>query len=194
MTPYICIIDVETGGLYPHKNPLYEVAAMMLDDTLTSIGTLQFYVHPDRWPCPNHESPYAREMHKDKNYPDLCLNYGKDPYTEIMTWIREDINPKRVLSKSIMPAGWNVNFDRAFINAQGSGVWDSLFGYRTFDIQSLYFGLKHQNRIFQQLQYIPSSLESIAQALGIIETQTHNAMDDVELTATILRRIYGSLG
>ncbi|MBU2570371.1 MAG: ribonuclease T [Gammaproteobacteria bacterium] len=173
------IIDIETGGFNPKKNPLLEIAAVIVE--LNKHGNLEV---TERHAC--HIIPF-----QNSELDESALKFNKiDPYHPFRMAIQE----KDALDKLFKPikkavkrndctrailVGHNPAFDISFLNAaiQRTQIKRSPFHpFSTFDTATL-GGLVYQQTV----------LAKIAAAAGLNwdSDQAHSALYDAEQTATL---------
>ncbi len=177
------IIDIETGGFNPKKNPLLEIAAVIVE--LDNYGNLEI---TERHAC--HVTPF-----QNSELDESALKFNKiDPYHPFRMAIQE----KDALDKLFKPikkavkrndctrailVGHNPAFDISFLNAaiQRTQIKRSPFHpFSTFDTATL-GGLVYQQTV----------LAKIAAAAGLNwdSDQAHSALYDAEQTATLFCKI-----
>ncbi|WP_431065853.1 ribonuclease T [Methylotuvimicrobium sp.] len=177
------IIDIETGGFNPKKNPLLEIAAVIVE--LNKHGNLEV---TERHAC--HIIPF-----QNSELDESALKFNKiDPYHPFRMAIQE----KDALDKLFKPikkavkrndctrailVGHNPAFDISFLNAaiQRTQIKRSPFHpFSTFDTATL-GGLVYQQTV----------LAKIAAAAGLNwdSDQAHSALYDAEQTATLFCKI-----
>lgn len=177
------IVDIETGGFNPKKNPLLEIAAVIVE--LNNHGNLEI---TERHAC--HVIPF-----QNSELDESALKFNKiDPYHPFRMAIKE----KDALDKLFKPikkavkrndctrailVGHNPAFDIGFLNAaiQRTQIKRSPFHpFSTFDTATL-GGLAYQQTV----------LAKIAAAAGLNwdSEQAHSALYDAEQTATLFCKI-----
>ncbi|GAB4264021.1 MAG: ribonuclease T [Methylomicrobium sp.] len=177
------IIDIETGGFNPKKNPLLEIAAVIVE--LNDNGDL---VITERHTC--HVLPF-----KNSEIDESALKFNKiDPYHPF----RMAIDEKDALDKIFKPikkavkrndctrailVGHNPAFDIGFLNAaiQRTQIKRSPFHpFSTFDTATL-----------GGLAYRQTVLAKIASAAGLPwdNDKAHSALYDAEQTAMLFCKI-----
>ncbi|PKM37812.1 MAG: ribonuclease T [Gammaproteobacteria bacterium HGW-Gammaproteobacteria-10] len=177
------IIDIETGGFNPKKNPLLEIAAVIVE--LNKHGNLEI---TERHAC--HVIPF-----QNSELDESALKFNKiDPYHPFRMAIQE----KDALDKLFKPikkavkrndctrailVGHNPAFDIGFLNAaiQRTQIKRSPFHpFSTFDTATL-GGLAYQQTV----------LAKIAAAAGLNwdSDQAHSALYDAEQTAKLFCKI-----
>ncbi|MGD7036300.1 ribonuclease T [Methylotuvimicrobium buryatense] len=177
------IVDIETGGFNPKKNPLLEIAAVIVE--LNSHGNLEI---TERHAC--HIIPF-----QNSELDESALKFNKiDPYHPFRMAIQE----KDALDKLFKPikkavkrndctrailVGHNPAFDIGFLNAaiQRTQIKRSPFHpFSTFDTATL-GGLAYQQTV----------LAKIAAAAGLNwdSDQAHSALYDAEQTAKLFCKI-----
>ncbi|WP_341328565.1 ribonuclease T [Methylotuvimicrobium sp. KM2] len=177
------IIDIETGGFNPKKNPLLEIAAVIVE--LNKHGNLEI---TERHAC--HVIPF-----QNSELDESALKFNKiDPYHPFRMAIQE----KDALDKLFKPikkavkrndctrailVGHNPAFDIGFLNAaiHRTQIKRSPFHpFSTFDTATL-GGLVYQQTV----------LAKIAAAAGLNwdSDQAHSALYDAEQTARLFCKI-----
>lgn len=181
----IAAIDIETTGLDPIYHDIIEIAIQPLTDKFEIEPDIKPFVARIRARRPAHASQKAMEVN------GLDLNDGCD-YADMMqhlnTWLSEyDIG-------KIQPLGQNVDFDRAFIEAQIPEL-GSLFGHRDIrDSQRLARAindlaiLRGEKPPFENL-----GLVALREALGITGSVAHRALDDARDSAKVYKALLAQL-
>ncbi len=173
------VIDIETAGFNPKKNPLLEIAAVIVE--LNETSEL----------CITERYAYNIIPFKNAEFDEAALKFnGIDPYHPFRMAIEE----KEALDKLFTPikaavkrnncsrailVGHNPAFDIGFLNAaiQRNHITRSPFHpFSTFDTATLGGLIYHQ-----------TVLSKIAQAAGIAwdNNQAHSALYDTEKTAEL---------
>lgn len=173
------IVDIETGGFNPKKNPLLEIAAVIVE--LNGNGDLEI---TERHAChiiPFHNAELDESALKfnkiDPYHPFRMAIQEKDALDKIFKPIKKAVK-RNECTRAIL-VGHNPAFDISFLNAaiQRTAIKRSPFHpFSTFDTATL-GGLVYQQTV----------LAKIASAAGLNwdSEQAHSAIYDAEQTAQL---------
>lgn len=147
-------IDTETTGLSPTKDHLLEVAWVITGNTFEQISEPRTFLvdHEwewnDVWVAISQADPVVREMHtKSGLIHDLEVPSDEGFFTlsEIRDYLASDLRQAQSFGGPIHMAGLSVQFDRAFLVANGFGGRilgpgvdrDTLVHHRQLDLTSI---------------------------------------------------------
>jgi DNA polymerase III epsilon subunit family exonuclease len=179
------VFDVETTGLDCNDNEILSIAALILDERLQETKRLVVYAMPDKGVEP--------EAAKVNGYTQAkwLANGAVSQYTmvkEICRFVKDYV--------ALIPLGHNVDFDIGFLKAlfkrhNLERDYRKFFSYHridtvamavTFDL--IKFGIKGP-------EY---KLGALCQRFDIPLENAHDALCDVEATATLYKKIVDALG
>jgi len=179
------VFDVETGGLDPQTCALLSIGAVDLMTKETFYIEIQaegkLAVHP--------------QALKINGFTMTGVRSPLLPNEDTAIWkLNEWLSPR----VPFMPAGQNISFDLAFLNAAiARHKATSFFGHRSFDLQTLALSCHLVNLI--HLPELPghlpsSSLDSILGSIGLSRTdEVHSAREDALLTAEAIEILLGRM-
>ena len=188
MASFRVALDTETGGINPAEHSLLELALVVMDDRGTILTEYNAEVQPKDGLY--RIAPKALEI----NQIDLRTHAAEAmPAEQVAQQAQAFLAPFRASGPLIL-VGWNVNFDRGFLQHQLLGFEGvaRLFGYRTLDLHAVMAFLADANR----MPYT-KSLEATAEFFGLLdggEKQEHRALADTRLTAQVYREMLRFLG
>ena len=172
----VIVVDVETTGTDPDKDAVVQIAACRLSGT----GQLEdppfmTYVRPTCQISAGAQAIHGLSMDDLQDAPSL-----DEAIQEFNTYAQ----PGAVL------CGHNVAFDAAFLRAAyaSAGV-DYPFDYHILDVWSVAFFLLETQRI--NLRSL--NLSVLCELYGIPRSSTHDALEDVRATASILRNMFAAV-
>ena len=180
---YRVALDTETGGINPAEHSLLEVALVVTDDRGTQLAEYSSTVLPKDGLY--RVAPKALEI----NQIDLRTHAaGAMPAERVAQEVGAFLADFRTSGPLIL-VGWNVNFDRGFLQHQLLGFEGvaQLFGYRTMDLHAVMAFQADAGR----MPYT-KSLEETARFFGLVsdgEKQEHRALADTRLTAQVYREM-----
>ena len=172
----LLVIDVETTGLEPGTDCVIQLASCVLGrKDLREEKFFSSYVRPQ-----THIQAYAEAIH------GLSIEDLKDA-PDISSVIRSfaDYAPLDVII-----CGHNVAFDVAFLKAAYATVGFTYpFDYHTLDLWSIAFFVLAAQRVS-----LPEyNLTSLCELYGIKRSVKHDALEDVRLTAQVLRCLFSAI-
>lgn len=184
---YRVALDTETGGINPAEHSLLEVALVVTDDRGGILGEYSSAVLPKD--SLYRVAPKALEI----NNIDLRVHAAEaQPAERVAQEMSSFLAPFRASGPLIL-VGWNVNFDRSFLQHQLLGFEGvaELFGYRTMDLHAVMAFLADAER----MPYT-KSLQETARFFGLLNdgSQEHRALADTRLTAQVYRAMLRFLG
>ncbi len=173
----LAFIDIETTGLDPALHEIIEVAVILVRaDTLEPLDSVELPVHPE---------------HIDRADPEALRLNGYTPekwlFAVSLCEALERITP---LLNGAMPAGHNVRFDLAFLEAacKATGVTPPEMDHHLLDTAVLAWPLL-QNGVVESL-----SLEDLCDHLEIPRVMKHQAYWDVLSSLEVARWLLPSVG
>jgi DNA polymerase-3 subunit epsilon len=166
----LAIVDIETTGLDSEKHEIIEIAVLVVDlETLEITGKYHAKVWPKHLETAD---PRALEMN----------GYTKEAWRDAkpLKTVLDELNQ---LAPGAMFAGWNVSFDRPFIEKAARDEDTPLhFDYHWIDIMTIaYWELFSDERI-ERL-----SLTYVCEKLDIPFKKAHTAMGDITATLEVYR-------
>ena len=174
------VIDVETGGIDPDKNPLLEVAAVFLkinnEGIVKPAGHFCDHVVPFKGSIIEKEALEINQI--DPDYPLRFPRSEKDVITDLFKRIDEELEESRCRRAILI--GHNANFDLSFINnASKRNKLESLNRLHRFSVlDTVTIGA---------LMYGQTILSLICQKANIEfdEEKAHSALYDAQKTAEL---------
>lgn len=190
----ILAVDVETTGLDCKFHEITQIAAILLWPNGEEISRYTRYVMPDH---PNRALSY-----RDDGKIFDCLSYAHismdtlkkegvdtdEMCHELVEWISGEVDTETVRWTDIILMGQNPQFDRGFLLAalenKCGEKWP--FDYHLLSTDSMYY-----QWYFIKYGKAPWSVtqKNICKELDIDAGTAHNAVDDVETTVKIYRRL-----
>lgn len=184
----IVVVDVETGGLSPDKNPITDIAAVVVDPYTDSvIETYQSFIKP--------YMPSDTYMKKAMELTGLSISFleenGKD-VGEVMSevvdlLIRNTVKvPRRTLKPII--AGHNVDFDIGFIDKTidehvNKDLYDMIDPFIICTMKLMQIGFPKADMIENH------KLDSCCKVYNIEIDGAHGALPDTVATAGLLMNL-----
>ena len=182
-------LDTETGGLDPKETDLLSVGCIKVREDFTRIDRLSINVAPDSGIY--RVNPQALQI----NGIDLAHRLDVHPYNNASSVLWEWLDSLEFSSlEKYTIAGWNVNFDIGFLKAQlfanQDAVWNSLFQFQVYDVQSVVQYATSVGILAKNLQ--GRGMHTVAQALGfpIDKHEPHDVLRDTEATLFIANTVY----
>jgi DNA polymerase III alpha subunit (gram-positive type) len=187
------VTDVETTGLSPEVgHEITQLSALALDPvTLQThhIGEFNMFIKPQN---PELASPEALRAARASF--DTAMAEGLDRKLVLQRfndWAQRANPSGSAMTKPIFTA-FNAGFDCKFVDylMYAEGVWkkedDKVFSNAYYDVWQIGFTLFESDQTVTNM-----TLDVILQKLGINrQGKTHDAMEDVRLTAQILQRYH----
>lgn len=176
-------IDVETTGLDRHRNGIIQIAGLVdIDGEILERFDLQ--MNPEA-----EFDPASQEIHGISQR-EIALYPAKQETFErfkalLDRYVRSDVPESR-----FHPGGYNVRFDLGFLEQWFHDMKDPGLSpyFRRERIDP-----SHMMKAFQEYrgrQLMPSwSLRAVAAQMGFSYAQRHDALEDVEITREIHRRL-----
>lgn len=189
---YILALDLETTGFDPTYNEIIQIGAILLDNKLNELGRFETLVKPE-YP----ERGYRKEfnVYKYTGISEEQLQTADRPRRALMRLENFIIatssmqTPKQL--NQIVLLGQNTGFDHAFLNTayrKFFGYEEAPFNHHCIAVDSAYFFFRMINN--QPLTSPKElSLKEATKCLGVPLKKAHNAMQDVEATVEILRKL-----
>ncbi|WP_373512038.1 exonuclease domain-containing protein [Persicitalea sp.] len=184
------VMDIEMSGPDPGYNEIIQLGAELFDDDWNALGTYLTNVYPE-----NEEAftASAEEVHglSLADLEEAPMIYDVIP--EFEKWIKSKthgapLHQTVICGQSVI---YDINFLR-FAYSNEKMKWP--FSNKMLDLHTvsyLYFMIMEKNG-----QKVPRSL-SLGAVSGFFgfgrEEETHNALEDAELTAKCLKEIFGRL-
>lgn len=181
------VFDCETGGLDPAKNPITSFAAVVLDfNTLKEVDRWETYVKPYKGLQITKESIQKTMVNMAEVNRGMELDAFVESFGGFCTQNFADSKIKEL--RRLVAVGHNVMFDIGMLDAafyySTHGKKQSLFNYiqeQTVDtmyLSKMMYGLTGDEKM---------TLGATCERSGIILTDAHGAMNDVEATAEFFR-------
>jgi DNA polymerase-3 subunit epsilon len=178
----IVIIDVETGGLNPVEHSILSLGAVILNEGEIVDKFLATVKEPE-------VSVTDSALKVNGFTKEKIEKEGHEPSKVIMEFesflLRNDFSEDKIVL-----AGHNVGFDVSFLKRLygfTSSKFEKRFSHRCLDTQTGALLLKYAGRISTEA----TSLDALCSAFGIrgrAKGSAHNALQDAELTAELLKR------
>lgn len=169
----LIILDIETTGLDPDKHEIIEIGCLVVDpQTLEVIAEYSSKVQPKHLETAD---PQALEINK------FSLEAWKEakPLGEVM----REFN---MFAPGGVPAGFNVSFDRGFIEkAAREEEVELTIDYHWVDVMSLVYEGLFSDKRFEGLEKL--GLTHVCEVLGISHREAHTAMGDARATLEVYR-------
>ena len=157
--PKYCVLDFETGGLNEKVNGLASVGVIRLDENPQEVDRAYFLMYEE-----------------DKTYEQGALDVNQLTLEQLQ---REGVRPEQFIPRlhelvdGLIMVNHNSKFDMAWLNARGWSIQE------TIDTMVLSLELYPHQKAKQTIA---------AQREGIVVTNAHNALADVEVCAELLRK------
>lgn len=168
------ILDTETTGRNPYAHELLEIGVIICDRaTLNEIERFEIKVKPDH--LVNAE-PEALVVNR---YNDAEWK-GAMPQREALELFIEK-------TKGTRPGGWNVLFDRGFLDFTSWRLRQKTLDelpYSWFEIKSV-----AEEKLRPKKEWERFNLGTVAEYFGIPHRNAHRAMADAEVALEVLRRL-----
>lgn len=179
------VFDCETGGLNENENPITQYAAVILDgSTLKEIDRWETYIKP------YNDLEISKEALEKTmvNMSDVNSGLSLKEFVAVAKefWKQNQVRTKFKEMGRLVPVGHNVTFDIRFINKamELDGSKENMFETHyenfidTFPLAKMTWGIKGDEKL---------RLGICSDRAGIVLTDAHGAMNDVEATAELLR-------
>lgn len=166
----LVFVDIETTGLDPNTHEIIEIACLVVDpQTLEVKKEYHSKVQPKHLETAD---PIALE--KNKFSPEAWVSAKP---------LRQVLDELNTLAPSGMPVGYNVSFDRKFIEEafQKERVVSN-FDYHWIDIMSLVYWKLLSDRRLKRLKLI-----HVCKVLDVSLEEAHTAMGDIRATLAVYR-------
>lgn len=190
----ILAVDVETTGLDPKYNEITQFAGILLYPSGEEIARYTRYLIPDH--------PDRALSFRDDGKVFNCLEYagitlqqlkkeGIDANEfchELVEWVAGEVDTESMRWTDIIVMGQNPQFDKGFLletfQRETGEKWP--FDYHLLSTDSMYY-----QWYFNKYGKAPWSItqKNICKELDIDPGKEHNAVDDVETTVKIYRRL-----
>lgn len=170
-------IDTETGGLNPLLHSLLSVAVVITDSNLNIIDEFSALTLPDNQVY----KVTARALQVNN------INiYGHYETAQTLATVSLALSTflGQYTKDGLVPAGWNLQFDRGFIDEYLFIDWPRIFERRELDASSVL-------RFLQLCGDLPVELGSLSSCVKHFELgeQEHDALGDCKLTVDVLKRM-----
>lgn len=181
-------VDTETTGLSSWKNGIIQISGYV---EIRGVEQAQFDYQVKPFPKDEVSNKALEVNGVDKetisSYPEPAK-----VYREFVGMLKDFINPFDKSDKFVL-AGYNVNFDKGFLQSffkkNGDNFFHSYFDYHILDVMSAAQIYIHKNGV--KLPNI--KLKTIAGHFGF-DGDFHNAMDDIRITREVYKQIMRSMG
>lgn len=189
----LCAIDIETTGLDPDKNEIYEISILPLDfkiEPRTDILPFDTILQPQK--VDNIDWEGMRKNNNQEAVVKACTK-GLDPYTAadcLVDWFSRLKLPEK---KKIVPLAHNwAGIDKIFIQKWlGPLTFDSIFHFHPRDtmLAALYLN-DRADALVEQVPFPKVNLSYLTTVLKI-ETfgRSHTALEDCVNTAKVYKKL-----
>lgn len=183
------VLDTETGGFVPSKNPLTQIAFIAVD-SITFEEKFRFN---------KYIKPYDDNLYISQSASDLtgitqekCEKEGS-PLEEVLEEMNTLFKNLKVSYYLPILAGHNLSFDLMFLEDvynrvygvnSGKNSMNKLYDYCMHTCMDTMF-LSRQK--FCNNEVANFKLETIGEYIGVMNTSAHNAFSDVEQTLGLLK-------
>ena len=173
------VIDVETTGFKLGFNEIIQLAIVMFDNDFEPTG-LQYvsYIRPNR---PNNFHPNAKAANKidiELINPNLNANVVRAGFLE---WKANLFGKEK-----IFPLGHNFSFDKNFLELfLTADLYSAHFDYHFADSMVLARALQDKGK----LKGSKVNLKALAETLGVVNENPHNAYYDALTTLKIYKEL-----
>ncbi len=192
-TPDYFVFDTETGGFSHKKNPVCEIAAILINgETLEEIIRYETAIKP--YDEKLEYTAGAEAIHELTK--EILEEHGEEIETvvEELKAILEFANENKKKSGKVVLVGHSVNFDVRFLSAMFTHCKDELIKYvdtftndkgetvpTTLDtIKLSHMAWGNENMTF--------NLNNCCEKAEIVLTNAHSAMDDTEATTELFKK------
>ena len=173
----ILVIDVETTGIDPMSDTLVQLAALILDKkTLDVCREFSMFIRP--------ETKISESAKATHGLEEKALRHAEKSCT-VLKKFQNFAPPTALLS------GHNVSFDVSFLKSSYARCNLTFpFDYHTIDIWSIAFFILGASGIKLETY----SLSVLANYFGIPRREKHDALEDVRVSARILKYLFDLIG
>jgi oligoribonuclease (3'-5' exoribonuclease) len=185
----LCAVDVETTGVDPQKNDIWQIAVLPLDANIKPLqGIMPFYVNM-RLKRPENIDPKAMNVGK-ADLAQLQL-HAIDPWKAVdlfIEWFERLGLPEK---KRIAPLASNWLFDRDFIiEWMGRLSFDYYFHFHYRDTQaSALFMNDRADRHIEKVPHPKVGLGYLGNLYGAQNLKAHDALQDCLQTAEVYSKM-----
>lgn len=173
----ILVIDVETTGINPSVDTIVQLAALILDkDNLEICHEFSSFIRPESSISENAKATHGLDENALRNAENSC---------DVLLKFQNFAPP------TVLLAGHNVSFDVNFLKKAYTRCNLSFpFDYHTIDIWSIAFFMLGASDVKLETY----SLSVLANYFGIARSEKHDALEDVRVSAHILKSLFGLIG
>ena len=170
----LVFVDIETTGLDARVHEIIEIACLVVDPkTLEVTGQYHARVQPEHIETAD---PKALEIN----------GYSEEVWRDARP-IGQALQEINELSPGAMFAGWNVGFDKEFIEKAAREKEMLLrYDYHWIDVMPMVY-----DRLFQDKRIGSLSLAQVCEALGISLEKAHTATQDITATLAVYHFLKG---
>lgn len=181
-------IDVETTGLSPQKNTIWQIAGIIIKG-----GTIDEF---DFRCCPLHNKEVEEKALETANVTREILakyNLPKNILAEFKDKLSCYVDPYNKSDKFVM-YGYNVGFDADMLRQWFADLHDNYYGSWFFHppVDIMVLAAEHLRN--ERHKLVNFKLGTVAKHLGIVvdDATLHDALVDIRLTFEIYKRVKGA--
>jgi DNA polymerase III epsilon subunit-like protein len=169
----LIFIDLETSGMDLCQHEIIEIACLVVDPK-----TLRIKKRFERKIMPKHLEKAAPESLKVTGFSEKVWQKEAQPLKKVLRELNQ-------LAPKGMFAGWNISFDRPFLEKAIREKKMMLnFDYHWLDISMLAYQYSFPGKKLKQLK-----LTDACEVLGIPRGKKHTAMADIEATLAVYKAL-----
>ncbi len=168
----LVVFDLETTGLNPNKHEIIEIGCFVVDPRILRVKK-------------KYEAKVKPEHIESADPAALEINGFSPKKWRKAKSLKQALKEFNSLAPKGMLAGWNVSFDRGFIER---AFWQEKmilnFDYHWIDLMSIAY-----EKLFFEKKPERIGLTYVCEILGIPHKKAHTAMGDVEATLAVYKAL-----